>query len=346
MSLFESFFKKSHTESAILVDIGAGSIFGSYAQFFEHDKPLITFATEVRIEPRPNELRERAMSRALGELGDRLIREGAPAHRHTTGSGHTDSILVSVDAPWQITTMRTEVIEQKAPFTFSRGLLATAIKRASITEKGFVLADESVIGTILNGYEVTAPFGKRVTHAKIVILSSAIAEVVAIEVADTLRRLFHTHNILLIAGASLRYQALRRVFPHEQDALILDANGPEVSLALVRHGYLVAIHDVKDGAPTSAEWIGEVKQGLAALAADYPLPHRVFLLARESESGNLKTALEQAKLGELWFSEDPPRIIAVTSSNVGGLLRIATDTKPELMTSLMTLYWQDERKRE
>ena len=346
MSFFGSFIKKKHTESAILIDVGAGSIFGSYVQFFETEKPLITYATEVRIESRPEEKPESAMERALSDLGDRLTLEGAPAHLRATGSGHADTILVSVDAPWQKTTMRTEVIDRKSPFTFSKTLLAAAVKQASETPPGFVLADESVIGTILNGYEVTSPFGKRVTHAKIVILSSAIAETVAAPVASTLRRLFHTHNILLIAGASLRYQALRQAFSHENDALILDANGPEVSLALVRHGYLVAINDLQDGAPTSDEWVHEVRDGLAAIAEDYPLPHRIFLLARESESEALRTSLENAKLGDLWFSEDPPRIVAVNSSHLSGLTRIATDAKPQLMTSLMTLYWQVERKRE
>ena len=346
MSFFDTFLKKKRTESAILIDVGAGSIFGSYTQFFETEKPLITYATEVHIEPREEEKTEAAMERALAELGDRLMREGAPAHLRATGSGNADTILVSVDAPWQKTTMRTEVIDRKTPFTFSHSLLAAAVKEAGETPSGFVLADESVIGTILNGYEVTTPFGKRVTHAKIVILSSAIAEAIALAVASTLRKLFHTHNILLIAGASLRYQALRQAFTHERDALILDANGPEVSLALVRHGYLVAIKDIQDGTPSSEEWVHEVEEGLAALAEDYPLPHRIFLLARETESEALKKALEDAKLGALWFSDDPPRIVVVNASHLSGLIRIATDAKPQLMTSLMALYWQVERKRE
>jgi hypothetical protein len=294
------------------------------------------------IEMRKGESRERAMLRALEVLGDALIREGAPALMRATGSGSIDAVLVSVDAPWQKTSIRTEHFERKTPFTFSKSLVDSTLKETSTAAPGELLVDESIIGTILNGYETRDPYGKEVLRASIIILTSHIDERVANDIHSVIRGLYHTKNILSIAGSSVRYQAMRIAFPHEREALILDATGPMTSIALVRRDLLVDVIEIKMKGDTADidVWLKKVMDELAELGERFPLPRTIFLLAREPGIVSLRKTLDAANLGKLWLSDNPPKIVSVLGSHITNSIRQETTTSPDLSLLLMALFWQ------
>ena len=237
--------------------------------------------------------------------------------------------------------MRTERFERRTPFLFTKNMVETAFQKTSIAAPGKLLADESIIGTILNGYETRAPYGRRVHRASVIVLASFIDEKVSQAIVTMLRELFHTKNILSIAGNSLRYQAMRTVFPHERDLLILDGMGPLISTALVRKGLLVAVNErsgdlsVRD--PRS--WVEKVREELTEIAKRYPLPRTIFLLAQDQEIGVLEKALNAAELKELWLSDNPPKIISVLASHVSSFVEQTASSLPDLSLLLMAVYW-------
>lgn len=339
MSFFGDLSGKKRAESVVLIDISTDSVAGAYAQYTEGEQPTLLYSERLPIEARKDESEEQAMLRALGILGNTLLQEGAPILMRATGSGSAGTVFVSIDAPWQTTTVRTEYFEQKEPFIFSKSLVKAALEKTSTAPPGQLLANESIIGTILNGYETRNPYGKKIQHASIVILTSLIDERVAGNIHSILRSLYHTKNILTIAGSSLRYQAMRIAFPHERDALILDASGPLTSIALVRRDLLVAVADVSSRATDTAEWLQKVSDELATLAERFPLPRTIFLLAREPEIASLRETLDAATLGNLWLSDNPPKIVSVLGSHITGLVRQATEASPDLSLLLMALYF-------
>jgi hypothetical protein len=278
------------------------------------------------------------MLRALGVLGNALISEGAPILVRTLGGAAIHTVLVSVDAPWQTTSVRTEHFEQEEPFVFNKDIVMAALKKTSSTPTGKMLADESIIGTILNGYETRDPYGKRAHRASIVILTSLIDEHVATRIHSIFKSLYHTKNILSIAGSSLRYQAMRIAFPHERDALILDATGPLTSIALVRRNLLVDVTEVSGKTDSAGTWLKKVSGELAKLAQRFPLPRTIFLLARETDIVSLKEKLDSTNLGALWLSDNPPKIVSLLGSHIVGLIRQATTATPDLSLLLMALY--------
>ena len=324
----------------MLIDIGARSVAGAYARYAQGEAPTLLYTRRLPIEFREQEPHERAMLRALEILGRALVREGAPALLRATGSGRCDTMLVSVDAPWQKTSVRTEHLEQERPFTFSRSLVAATLEKSRTAPAGKVLVDESVIGTILNGYETRDPYGKQVKRASIVVLTSLIDERVANGISAIIRGLYHGGDISSIAGSSLRYQAIRIAFPHERDALILDATGMSASLALVRKNLLVDVSEVEDSSGSSAAWMKKVAGELAKLSGRFPLPHTIFLLAREPEISSIQETLDAADLGTLWLSEHPPKIVPVLASHLlGSSVRQAAPAPADLSLLLMALYW-------
>ena len=330
-------------ESVIFIDIGADSVAGAYARYVEGDLPSILYTRRLSLEIRSGEPYEQTMIRALKELGDDLIREGAPILMRAAGNGSAEKILLSVDTPWQETKVRTENFERNEPFTFTKSIVTTALDKTIAVPPEKLLADESIIGAILNGYETHNPYGKKVRRASLIILTSLINKDVLNSITSTLSGLFHTKHILPIAGNSLRYQSMRRVFYHEREALILDATGPLTSISLIRQGLFVALANV----PHSSEhlsWMDTVMRELADLAQKYPLPRTIFLLARESDIQSLRQILDTADFWKLWLSDNPPKIVSVLASHLVGSVQQMTAEPPDLQLLLMALYYQTIEK--
>ena len=134
---------------------------------------------------------------------------------------------------------------------------------------------------------------------------------------------------------------MRDVFPHERNALILDAIGQLISVALVRKDLLVAVIEMSDAVSTDVDsWVQKVIGEFIELAKEHPLPRTIFLLAQEQNSSSLEQALNAAKLGKLWLSDNPPKIVPVRAGHLTSLIRQVTTSPPDLPLLLMTLFWQ------
>jgi len=339
MSFFKNLFhNKKCSESVVLVDIAADSVAGAYMRYTEGELPTILYTRRIQIRNREDEPHEQAMLRVLLSLGNELIHDGAPILMRATGSGNAENILVSVDTPWQETKVRTENFERETPFVFTKSIVATALEKTSVVPPKKFLADESIIGTILNGYETHSPYGKKVRRASLIIMTTLIDKNISDTVVSTLSGLYHTKNILPIAGNSLRYQAMRNAFPHEREALILDATGPIISIALIRKGLFVALAE-ESPSEDDLSWIKVVKKKFSELAKQYPLPRTIFLLARESKIPALQKLLQEANFESLWLSDNPPKIVPVLASHIVNSIRQTTTTPPDLQLILMALYY-------
>lgn len=336
---FES--SRRRAQSVILVDIGAGAVAGGYA-YVAGASPTLAYSARVSIEAHAGEAAAAAMARALAELGNLLIREGAPELARLAGDARAESVLVAVNAPWQKTSIRTERFENMRPFIFTERMAVEAVERAGAPPSGMMPVDESVIATLLNGYETRRPYGKRAHRASIIILSSFIDTEIAERAGKALHALFHGRAVRSIAGSSLRYQTLSRIFAHERDAIILDARGPEIAVSLVRDGLLVAVSELQSGAPGAPGWMHEVVSAFADLAKRYPLPHTIFLIADPADFDALKHLFADVKLGALWLSDNPPKVVPVLPAHLPGVT-LAPGATNELVLMLMTLFWRQHR---
>ncbi len=252
----------------MLLDIGATSVAGAYARYTEGELPALLYTQRLPLEIRGGEPHERAMFRALEALGSALIREGAPALARATGSGCIDSILVSVDTPWQETNVRTETFERKDPFVFTKHMVTMALEKTRVVIPGRHLADESIISATANGYRTRDPYEKNIRHASLTVLTSLIDAGVADRIVTTLRDLYHAERVRLIAGTSLRYQAMRRAFPHEREP---DTSSLEQALAAADFGKLwVADNPPKIVSVLPSHIVGSVRQ-VSTAPPDLPL---------------------------------------------------------------------------
>lgn len=366
MGLFPSGRKSGR--SVALIDIGSASVGGAYARYETGKPPSIHYTARVDVTPREGEPILDSMLRSLAFLERLMIEEGASQLRQASGSGAVDEVVVSIAAPWQSVSVDTVRIEEKKPFTYTREVLQKAASRREPKE-GHLLVQHAVIATLLNGYQIDEPYGKRVTRAEAVLLSSAADKEAMQAVERSLRKAFHTGSVRFTAFAPTAFAALRDLFPHQHDFLALDVSGTATSLLVVKRGLLAevceipqGIHDLAADSGTagnrtrlvrddlvdhgagsalgkSAEeaWLGSLCSTLSPFSAHNALPRTVFLLADTDARPYLKRLVEGETLRSLWVSSDPPSVIALAPMHLSGHVTTPEKTEADLFLSLLAL---------
>jgi hypothetical protein len=369
-------FSKKENTCFALIDIDSSSIGGALMHVTEGTPPLLYYTARISIEAKEHESSTEAMLRTLHDLAEQLVTKGGPILRKETGSGHIDRILVSVGAPWQKTTIRIETIEDKKPFLFTKALMADATHRGEEVPKGYTKSSESVIATLLNGYETPNPFGKKVSRADLMILSSLLDASVAKDIERLLRTTYHTHALTLTAFAPVAYSVFRDLYPHEKDFLVLDVSGEATDIAFVKHGLLenvatveYGINNLIRGAQTTARkfekatpvssvlidptrnanfaqgteevermWLEKVTEVLGSFASRSALPRTLFLLASPETRDYLRNTLDSRELRTLWLTDDPLRVISVVPTHFANFIKTRGVAEGDVFLSLLTLF--------
>lgn len=268
-------FGKRTAYNVALIDVSSASVRGAYARIEAGKSPVICYTAYLPIDAavdgsKPGDYPPSQMLACVESLTERLIREGAPVLREATGSGDVRHIFVSIGAPWQESDVRVETIQNEKPFVFTRALVEGARRKNEIPE-GMIESGETVVATILNGYESRQPFGKRVRRADLVILSSTLDGKVAEAIEKSLRRAYHTHDIHFTAFAPIAYETLRDLYPHQRDFLVFDVAGTATDVVFVKGGFLIdvktldaGVHDLLHAARVS----GDVSTGITGIDTD------------------------------------------------------------------------------
>ena len=248
MKFFPSFsFHKIQT--VVLIDIGSASVSGAYARIDKIHNPVLHYTAQVPIRSRDKtgaaDMKD--MERALAELTKTLILRGAPVLARAIGKSSIDRILISIAAPWQETHTRPERVNNPSGFRFTRRMMDDMVKKITVPPPGRTQTNKMVVATLLNGYEVTDPFGKTAHSAEIIALSSSVTDEVAHAITAVVRKTFHTDKIELTAFAPVAYVVLRDLFPKEDNFLVMDVTGEATDLALVRQGLLVEVESISCG---------------------------------------------------------------------------------------------------
>ena len=322
----------------MVIDVAADSVGGACVLLQEGTVPALLYTHRVPIEAHEGEIMTVALARAVGTLGDSLIREGAPILLRAAGSGHPDRIVASIGAPWAESSVHIERFEgdRGGSFTFSRSLIEKALKPPTEIPAESIFMDETVVATFLDGYESHSPVGERARRSSIVVLSTVVEEAVAEPLARTLRALYHTHHVTLAAGSLVFYRSIESLFPHESDYLALAVSGDIAQLLLVRHDVLTGTVNVSlANDPTSA-----LESAFKKLAEMQPLPHSIFLVTSESRHESFTALFADQRFSALWLSDNPPRILPIRPEHLqlGSKLGLVGAVEPDLRLSLIALF--------
>lgn len=327
--MFAQLFKHQRKWTRVLISVDARSIAGAYACYAQNELPKIIYEKRLPIVPRAGEPATDAMLRALNVLGEALTQEGAAASERLVGSSQVSAVVVSVGSPWQETHLRRENLHSKAPFVFTHTLAQKARERAGEAPPGTLRTDDCIVGVSLNGYHTDNPYGKKGLRASILILTSFINQEATERMRELLGQWYAARHIRFVAGSAMRYRAVHAAFPHEENALVLDADESGIMLALIRNKFLSATADIPWPIGTAVDWTEGIRKGFADLAERYPLPQTIFLLAPEALVEPLQRAIEDARSGLLWFADGTPHIVVLRVKNLLNLVTYLAPGDPD-----------------
>ncbi len=348
-------FGGNESKSVLLVDVSSSSARAAYASVRGKGPVVLHHAVRVPMEIGDEAASTATMLRTLDATLRELRDKGAPILHKRTGSGSVSAAYVTVGGPWQDAGIRIETVGDGKPFTFGAELLDRAKKNGEVP-KGRIRSEESVLATILNGYETTEPVGKRAKSAEIVILTATIDE----EAASMMRKAvgsFTDHKDVRFATfASLIHESVAGLFPHEKDYLGLRVSGEASELLFVKHGTPLASVSIPCGlnefsraaqkfgmtgfpgddaidhaaipglqeemAAANKKWAGAIAGCLKDFTAAHALPRTLFLVTDPEARAFIHKALDVPDIHALWLSDDPLSVITLEpshfSSAVGG----------------------------
>jgi hypothetical protein len=339
------------SETVAVLDIRSSSIGAGFVVCPKDGAPTLAYVTRTPIDPHATEPIAEAFPRTLERTLHTLVTEGAPVLRKIAGNAKTDRVLVTITAPWQYSVVYSKTIEKEKPFIFSKEVLHETEKEAPKGVEGYTQVSEMIIATLLNGYEVQNPFGKKASRAELIMLSSSVEDATREIVEKAVRKSLHQHHISWNAFMPEAYLVFRNLYPHQRDFLIMDVGNEATDVLLVKHGLLISAtcmpHGVgeitraaRGGGVSSASvptlrpegpavdmsrggnfaehmdatetaWLTEMSSSLGSLAKQEPLPRTVFLMAEDNVRDFLKHLVDAPQLRSLWLSDEALSILPI-----------------------------------
>lgn len=371
MSLFG--FGAPKRTSFVLIDIDSSSIGGAVSYFNPATPvPVLCYSSRTPIDIREGEEVTTAMLRGLQEKTHELITQGGPALHRQTGTGNTDHIVVRVGSLWQKTLIRREKVEETKSFTYTSALQREILRKNSTAPADYRIITETVIATLLNGYSIDKPFGKKTHQVEVVIASSWIKTELLPILQKIVRGAYHTHALTLTTPVTVVYGVFKKLFPHEKNYLALEITGESTDMSYVKNGILVktssvelgvndiirhardGMHGIKSASGLintignsefsrsveSAEgtWIKKMEGLFQEFASEQALPRTIFLIAPEGTREYLSRLLDTPTLRSLWLSDDPLRIIGIAPSHLSPFVTLGTEAQQDTTLGLLALY--------
>lgn len=347
-----SFFRRrAARESALLIDVGSGSVGAAYLSHGGASKPALLHAVRVPTD-------EHEPAKAVAEAVKRVVTEGAPLLRDATGSGHASRAVVAIASPWQKLHAETVRKEAPAPFSVTNGVLKELTEPKGETPMGFEKLDATIIAILLNGYQVREPIGKKAKNAEAVVVTTYAEQRLMDGTRKALRELAHIREASFVSFPWISYEAIRELYPHERDYLILDAAGRATDISVVSRGLLAdsasaakgtriltartpnaangtealesGVHVIRDLADKSAyesgkqEWLDCIVEALGLLAKRQALPRTIFLLADPDTLNYVQTLMDEDRVRSLWLTSEQLSVMPVAPSQLSA--RIVADS--------------------
>lgn len=318
------FSSKPKGTSVALIDINSSSVAGALARLEEGKPPMLCYTLRVPYEVASSDIEPltAAALRALETVGERLVREGAPALRAAVGEGSVDRVLVSLGSPWQKASVETKKVQENDPFTYSRSFAVDML--GGNEEVAGQSITRTVIATLLNGYLTAEPYGKTVKRVETIVLSTSLDEGIMGSVDEVLRKCFHTRDLSYVSFVETSFRSFQDLYPHERDFLLLMITGEATEVVSVKRGHLTDIGGISCGARkfTSGKACADNLSGLLReFATRHALPRTIFILAEGDSGEAAKEALNDPSLHALWLSDVPLSAMLVQPSQFSDLVK-------------------------
>ena len=238
--------KKEESKLILVFDLGSSSVGGAFfktnkkgpAEMIFSMRESITFENEM--DP------GRFLFFALKTL------EKVSGKASLAGFGRPDRIFCVLSSPWYASQTRVIKLKKNVPFVFTSKLADSLIqKEAVLFEKenesvldlgggGVSLVEFKNMKILLNGYETDDPYGKKCKELEMFIYLSMSQEKTLDRIRDSIFKSFHAKDIRFSTFTLASFAAVRDIFPHQMDFILMDICGEVTDISLVKKDALAS----------------------------------------------------------------------------------------------------------
>lgn len=246
MSLFSS---KKDSNVVLVFDIGSGSVAGAIVLQSATHPPtvLYNFRSDIPFQEETTGTRLLSlMLRSLSQVAVAITREGFETAGFGSHRPKISETFVSLSAPWVLSRTTFLSLRGREPTRITAEVFATLLEqsRGEPSPKreipaGCVQIEQKLIKSVLNGYETSKPYEKTAGEAEFAVFGSFSMPAVTEKVTDTITRLVHSTHVSFHSFTLLTFVTLRRLYPEEDNFLVIDVSGEQTELAIVKRGVLV-----------------------------------------------------------------------------------------------------------
>lgn len=244
------FNKKDEKELIILIDIRSSGIGGSIIELSINQKPNILYTKRSKIyfkEPQDSDSFVESMHKTLKEVVIDLQTNGVKQINQSIKNNIP--IYVIYSSPWFMSETKNIHLQKTKPFLFTKDTLDKIISKeiSFKKEESIERIESDITHVVINGYEITNPYKKKITEIDLSIYVSAISKQTHKEVNFLIKTYFNTKNIIHRSNMLMNFTTLRNIFSHTRNFTYVDVGGEITDIGIVEQNRLVHIISIPIG---------------------------------------------------------------------------------------------------
>jgi hypothetical protein len=247
---------KPTSKLSVVCDIGSASVAVGLVLFEEGKLPNILYTIRVPIsiiEKPDSKGLELSMARFFEEALKKFSQDipQRAEYKELLNKTITD-VYAIYSSPWYVSKTSTIRIEKSKPFLLDRGSInrlineeeqefeaeAVSGKYDSIIHKDIKMIERELVRVKLNGYETSDPFLKEISHAELSLYMSLIPHTIFAKLEELSEKYLHTRKVSSFTFPLVSFGAVRDLFPHESDFILLDIAGEMTDASVVVNGVI------------------------------------------------------------------------------------------------------------
>ncbi len=268
-------FKRSQKgTNVVLIHIGSGSVGIAIVHISNARKPTVIWShreyvlLSAQASGDSSRLIETTLINSCLELGNR----GLQALRHSDYSNSIEHFFVSVSAPWMYTVPKTVNFSDERDFLIDDGLLESLADAAFsqtttmieqnefLTSLELVPVAHAITGTIVNGYSVPDPIGKKAKNLVLAHTAELAWQKIMSILEDALYKIFPHPKVSVRSFAYTLFSVLKQRNQHIIETCIVDVTTEATEITFVRDGILADVLFMPFGSYSIAREIAHASQ--------------------------------------------------------------------------------------
>ena len=252
MSLFSS--RKNKKEVVLILDIGSGSVAGSFVEFSADQNPKILYVKRVPIKFSLLLSGTRFKKKMLGALlllMENLNNEGL-GYVKGYSKNHIKKVYCSLASPWFVSQTKSVRIKKNKPFVITEQFISDFLKKEeedfedsnlskyeSNTKQRSEIIERKLVGIKLNGYNTKNPLGKKASEARLSLFLSMSQKSILDSIEDIVSKHFYIENINFHSFTLASFSAIRDMYEAVPSFLLLDITGEVTDVSLIKSGNIL-----------------------------------------------------------------------------------------------------------